>query len=360
MAVELPTSWADLDWDIIDPWDRRYYLSLNAAMTERYYIMWLTPPLSTNTYNTNTYCYYNHDIITRTNGIRNYCLRRYFDFYAYHNSDGCARLLSFFKLMLEAFYRHNLWYGTGVGTWDYKYGYFPTLQDYKIGSSNRFEIEDFYGEDYIDIFKYPYDGVNIDSERTKNWLKKMKEAIQQLRYIEINGSNFYTWLFGSASESQSSYTLAEVAALAEANITDKADAESHWFNDDSAFISARYKAGIPPWSNSFHTVSFEKRDIRWQNRLQFPVDVYAVVYDYKNPLNELGTNKIYHDFGTGFVNGEIRFLRTVQPGDEIGHFFDAVSMIPDGVAMPDPNQELYYSIGIKLIADAGPYFNFKS
>lgn len=352
MAVELPTSWDDLDWDDINPWDRRYYLSLNAAMMERYYIMWLTPPLITNTYNTNTYCNRNPDIIN--NGIRNYCLRQYFDFYSYHNSDGCARLLSFFKLLLESFYYHIF-----VSSADYKYGYFPTLQDYKVRSSNHFEIEDFYGEDFIDIFKSPYDGCNIDSERTKKWLKKMKEAIQQLRYIEINGSNFCIWLFGSASESQSSYTLAEVADLAEANITDKADAESHWYNDDSAFMSARYKAGIPPWSNSFHTVSFEKRDTRWQNRLQFPVDVYAVVYDYKNPLNELGTNKIYHDFGTGYTNGEIRFLQTVQPGGEIGHFFDEISMIPD-VAMPDPNQELYYSIGIKLLGDAGDYFNFKS
>ena len=356
----MPTSWDDLDWDNINPWDRRYYLSLNAAMMERYYIMWLTPPLITNTYNTNTYCNRNPDVIT--NGIRNYCLRRYFDFYSYHNSEGCKILIYLFQKLLGQYYYHNLWYGSGVSTADYKYGYFPDLDNYKVRSSNHFDISDFYGEDFIDIFKYPHDGSNIDSDRTKIWLKKMKEAIQKLRYVEINGCNFYTWLFGSASEYNYAYgeshTLAEVAALAEADITDKADAESHWFNDDSAFISARYKAAADT-GPSLHSVSFEKRDIRWKNRLQFPVDVYAVIYDYKNPLNELGTNKMYHDYGTGFVNGEIRFLQTVQPGNEIGHFFDSVSMIPD-VAMPAPNQELYYSIGIKLLADAGDYFNFKS
>ncbi|MFA6805229.1 MAG: hypothetical protein WCR17_04560 [Candidatus Methanomethylophilaceae archaeon] len=353
----MPTSWDDLDWDDINPWDRRYYLSLNAALTERYYIMWLTPPLATNTYNTNTYCNRNPAVIN--NGIRNYCLRQYFDFYSFHNSEGCKRLLSFFQKLLGQYYYHNFWPGYGVSTADYKYGYFPTLQDYKVRSSNHFEIEDFYGEDFIDIFKSPYDGANIDSDRTINWLKKMKEAIQQLRYIEINGSNFFTWLYGSASERNDSATLAEVADLAYANITDKADAESHWYNDDSAFISAQYKAAVDPWAYTLHSVSFEMRDIRWVNRLQYPVDVYAAIYDYKNPLNGLGTNKIYHDFGTGFVNGEIRFLQTVQPGAEIGHFFDSISVIPDA-PMPASGQELSYSIGIKLIADAGPYFNFKS
>ena len=30
----IPTSWDELDWDNIDPWDKRYYLSLHSAMME--------------------------------------------------------------------------------------------------------------------------------------------------------------------------------------------------------------------------------------------------------------------------------------------------------------------------------------
>ena len=98
-----------------------------------------------------------------------------------------------------------------------------------------------------------------------------------------------------------------------------------------------------------HRVEIQARDIRWKNRLRYPVDVYAKIYEYRNPLNELGTNKIYHDFGTDFENGEIRFLQTVQPGEEIDGILDGVSVLPVRCTIARTNNKYVLQLGIKLL-----------
>ena len=162
----------------------------------------------------------------------------------------------------------------------------------------------------------------------------MKKAIQALRFIEINGCTFTKWDKGYAAKypkvsigggQYEYYTLEDVATIAANNMGSRGvEVDAYGYDDDSAFIWADYYMGRENPALQ-HRVEIQARDIRWRNGLQFPVDVYAKIYEYRNPLNELGTNKIYHDYGTGFINGEIRFLQTVQPGEEIDGILGDVS-----------------------------------
>jgi hypothetical protein len=361
----IPTSWDALDWDDINPWDRRYYLSLHSAMQERAYRMRLTPVIDNWLGGRQTTARWRSPFLQ---GVRNYGDTSRFDFFSSYRAEGCLYLfqllLNLIGQMYQLEWRYDNW---SSPYYSYKYGYFPDLESYKPHQINNFDIL-IKSENYVDIFNYPTWGQPID-EHTVIWLQAMKRAIQSLRYIEINGCTFTKWDRGYATRypkvsigggRYEYYTLEDVATIAANNMISRAfEVDAHGYDEDSAFIWADYRMGRdnPAYQ---HRVEIQARDIRWKNCLRYPVDVYAKIYEYRNPLNELGTNKIYHDFGTDFENGEIRFLQTVQPGEEIDGILDGVSVLPLGVPLPEPTENMYYSIGIKLLGDVGDYFNFKS
>ena len=356
----IPTSWDELDWDNIDPWDRRYYLSLHSAMMERAYRMRLTPVIDNCPFTQKTSSTWFHSFLP---DIRNYGDASRFDFWSYYRAEGCLYLLQLFLILIGKMYRYLRPYVSD------KYGYFPELESYKPHQANNFDKDRFFKTtEFIDIYNYPTWGQPID-EHTVIWLQAMKRAIQALRYIELNGCTFTKWDKGVSIKYPKEsigggqyeyYTIEDVATIAANNMRSRgAEVEAYGYDDDSAFIWADYRMGRenPAYQ---HRVEIQARDIRWKNRLQYPVDVYAKIYEYRNPLNATNPYLHYHDFGTDFENGEIRFLQTVQPGEEIDGILDGVSVLPLGVPLPEPTENMYYSIGIKLLGDAGDYFNFKS
>ena len=360
----IPTAWDELDWDNIDPWDKRYYLSLHSAMMERAYRMRLTPVIDNCPFGQRTTARWSSTFLR---GIRDYSDTSRFDFWSYYRAEGCLYLFQLLQNLIGQMYqlewRYDNWSSPYYSN---KYGYFPYLDSYKPLQTNNFDII-IKSENYVDVYNYPTWGQPID-EHTVIWLQSMKRAIQALRYIELNGCTFSKWDKGEFSRYPKEliggkyeyYTIEDVAAIVANNMFSRGGGvDAYGYDDDSAFIWADYRMGRDDPAYQ-HRVEIQARDIRWKNRLRFPVDVYIKIYEYRNPLNELGTNKIYHDFGTDFKNGEIRFLQTVQPGEEIDGILDGVSVLPLGVPLPEPTINMYYSLGIKLLGDAGDYFNFKS
>lgn len=364
----IPTSWDELDWDNIDPWDKRYYLSLHSAIMERAYRMRLTPVIDNCPFTQRTTArWYSYSYFLRD--LRDYGDTSRFDFWSYYREEGCLYLLRLFLNLLDRMYQLEWRYSSGSSPmYSYKYGYFPALESYKPQQVNRFDKDRFFkSENYVDIYNYPTWGQPID-EHTVIWLRTMKNAIQSLRYIELNGCTFKKWDKGyslkypkeSIGGQYVYYTLEDVAAIAAANMVSRgAEVDAHGYDEDSAFIWADYRMGRENPALQ-HRVEIQERDIRWQNRLQYPVDVYAKIYEYRNPLNATNPYLHYHNFGTDFANCEIRFLQTVQPGDYIDGILDGVSVLPVGVPLPEPTKNMYYSLGIKLLGDVGDYFNFKS
>ena len=363
----IPTSWDELDWDNIDPWDKRYYLSLHSSMMERAYQMRLTPVIDNCPFTQRTTSRWYYYFLQ---GVRYYSDTSRFDFWSYYRADGCLYLLRLFLNLIGQMYQLEWRYSNWSSPhYSYKYGYFPDLNTYKPRQTNNFDKDRYFKTaELVDIYNYPTWGQPID-EHTVIWLKAMKRAIQALRYIELNGCTFTKWDKGVSIKYPKEsigggqyeyYTLEDVATIAANNMGSRgAEVEAYGYDDDSAFIWADYRMGRenPAYK---HRVEIQARDIRWKNRLQYPVDVYAKIYEYRNPLKTTNQKLHYQDYGTGFENGEIRFLQTVQPGEEIDGILDGVSVLPLGVPLPEPTEHMYYSLGIKLLGDAGDYFNFKS
>ena len=89
-----PTSWDDLDWDDINPWDRRYYLSLHSAMIERAYRMRLTPVVDNWLGGRRTTSRWRPSFLQN---IRNYGDTSRFDFWSDYRAEGCLYLFRLFQ-----------------------------------------------------------------------------------------------------------------------------------------------------------------------------------------------------------------------------------------------------------------------
>ena len=349
------TGWDSLDWDNIDPTDKRYYLCLHLAMQERIYCMYPTAPLEGNTYPTY--------VGASPNGTLRQTLRQTdtvdLQDQSQHKAWTCQRLHQLLRALYGYFYAHTL------GSYSRRnvYGYFPSLDDYTINGVNRFPEDFLNSADLADVAKYPADGYVVDNDYTVNWLKKMKLAIQQVKYIEINGCNFYSWLYKrnvvyAKVDGVWTYDLED--AIPMTVMVDKPYATAHDYLNDSAYVASEYLRGNSGGYNPYHDVIFEKRDIRWRNMLQYPVDVYGIAYQPSIYPYYGGTTRQYHDFGTGWTEGERRFLGTIQPGDEAGYFFEDVDWYNLGQALPVAGQTNGYCMAIKLVGEIGKYFNFKS
>ena len=247
----IPTSWDELDWDNIDPWDKRYYLSLHSSMMERAYQMRLTPVIDNCPFTQRTTSRWYYYFLQ---GVRYYSDTSRFDFWSYYRADGCLYLLRLFLNLIGQMYQLEWRYSNWSSPhYSYKYGYFPDLNTYKPRQTNNFDKDRYFKTaELVDIYNYPTWGQPID-EHTVIWLKAMKRAIQALRYIELNGCTFTKWDKGVSIKYPKEsigggqyeyYTLEDVATIAANNMGSRAfEVDAYGYDDDSAFIWADYRMG---------------------------------------------------------------------------------------------------------------------
>lgn len=368
MAIEYCTSWDDLDWEDINPWDKRYYLSLIDAILERYHVMPLTPAEGNSPYATQvTYHRYSvKDLGAKVD-------RRYWEFLAPYMAFGCRRITELFLELAFGnyfyYYRrnNNAWDTTAdykkkwcVSPYDYQPYRFHPSGDYE---KNILSLTDFCNDvDTVGIWGWPMEHQPFGGEITTKWLKAMKKAIQKLRYFEIFGSCFPVWNGYNVTKNPYYFTWGEVEALAAQNVNATyGDALAHDYQNDSAMISYRYRR----LEEGSYFIEFQKRDIIWQNQLSVAVDVYAIARNWWAPY-DYNSNPIafdhFNDFGSGYVEGAVYPIGKVSPGETIGNFLTGISPIPDieHVVHNYSSDMDRHGLELKLIADAGAYFNFKS
>lgn len=352
MAISKATSWDDLDWVDIDPYDIRYYWSLRDALFERVYSMPVTPAAD-NVVPAN-YRFTWSQAIWEAFFNRQY--HRLFDANGYHKCDDCRLLVRLLGIVSQGFFL----YGSATAFFP---SYFPALSDYKQGGNIPFSGSYFSRRaDTAAVSIYPTRSTLIDGDITVNWLKAMKLAIQSLRYVELRGCITVRDDYGNDTQPEYRningvrvyYDIGDVIDGAIANI-------QHRVIDSWKYNGAYIRWSLYQNDNYQNHVGagIEVLDTKWKNQLNMPVDVYTHTSYYVHS-KYFSDDTYYWGYGTDYGKDEVRFLVTVQPGDTIGNYLDNVDIYPHNVVLPADNERKYYDFRLNLLGDLGPHFNFKA